>query len=185
MHYSVGWTHYSVCCTHYSVDSKHYFTLLVVCTTLSVVNMYPVSCMHYFVSCKHLLCELYMYLVWYITLSVVCTTLLVGTLLCQLHALLFWLDPLLCCTHYMLALSHSSTLALFADNTKGFRTITSVSEHNSISEQYLPKLRSLYMVLVHSHLDYAYEIWSPRSISMIKLLGRGSNDEQQEFSCPS
>ena len=56
---------------------------------------------------------------WYITLSVA--------------ELLFWLDPLLCCTHYMLlALCHSSTLALFADNAKGFRTIRSVTDCESL-----------------------------------------------------
>ena len=58
---------------------------------------------------------------------------LVGTLLSQLHTLLFWLDPLLCCTLYMLlALSHSSTLALFADNAKGFCTIRSFSDCESL-----------------------------------------------------
>ena len=41
----------------------------------------------------------------------------------------------------------------------------------SISEQYLTTLmRSLYTALVHFHLDYDSEMWSPRSISMIKLV---------------
>ena len=38
----------------------------------------------------------------------------------------------------------------------------------SISEHYLPTLRSLYTVLVRSYLDCASEIWSPKSVFMIK-----------------
>ena len=41
----------------------------------------------------------------------------------------------------------------------------------SISERYYPTLRSLYTALERSYLDYASEIWSPRSIFMIKLVG--------------
>ena len=40
----------------------------------------------------------------------------------------------------------------------------------SISEHYLPTLRSLYTAFVCFCLDYASEIWSPRSIFMIKLV---------------
>ena len=39
-----------------------------------------------------------------------------------------------------------------------------------VSKQYLPTLRSLYTAFVLSHVDYASEIWSPRSISIIKLV---------------
>ena len=39
-----------------------------------------------------------------------------------------------------------------------------------MSEHYLPTLRSLFTALVRSYLDYASEIWSPRSIFMIKLV---------------
>ena len=39
----------------------------------------------------------------------------------------------------------------------------------SMSEQYyLPTLRSLYTVLMRSHLDYASKIWSPRSTTCDK-----------------
>lgn len=34
----------------------------------------------------------------------------------------------------------------------------------------LPTLRSLYVALVRSHLEYASEIWSPKSITMIKRI---------------
>ena len=123
-HYSVGWTHYSVCCTHYSVGSKHLpsrlyallcqlstCTLSVVCTTLSVVNIYSVSCTYYSWLVHYSFCCTHQSVGWYITLSVA--------------ELLFWLDPLLCCTHYRL-------LALFADNAKGFCIIRSVSECESL-----------------------------------------------------
>ena len=33
-----------------------------------------------------------------------------------------------------------------------------------------PTLRSLYMTLVRSHLEYASEIWSPKSGTMIKRI---------------
>lgn len=34
----------------------------------------------------------------------------------------------------------------------------------------LPTLRSLYVALVRSHLAYASEIWSPKSVTMIKRI---------------
>ena len=35
-----------------------------------------------------------------------------------------------------------------------------------------PTLRSLYVTLVRSHLEYASEIWSPKSVTMIKRIER-------------
>ena len=120
----VGRINYSVCCTHYSVGSKHLpsrlYALLcqlstcplsVVCTTLSVVKIYSVSCTYYSWLVHYSFCCTHQSVGWYITLPVA--------------ELLFWLDPLLCCTHYRL-------LALFADNAKGFRIIRSVSECESL-----------------------------------------------------
>ena len=34
----------------------------------------------------------------------------------------------------------------------------------------MPTFRSLYVALVRSHLEYASEIWSPKSVSLIKLI---------------
>ena len=103
-HYSVGWTHYSLCCTHYSVGSKHLpsrlyallcqlstHTLSVVCTTLSVVNIYSVSCTYYSWLVHYSFCCTHQSVGWYITLSVACTPFLVGpiTLLYALYAACF------------------------------------------------------------------------------------------------
>ena len=41
---------------------------------------------------------------------------------------------------------------------------------SSRSDQFLPTFRSLYVALVRSHLEYASEIWSPKSVSLIKLI---------------
>ena len=41
---------------------------------------------------------------------------------------------------------------------------------SSRSFQFLPTFRSLYVALVRSHLEYASEIWSPKSVSLIKLI---------------
>ena len=38
----------------------------------------------------------------------------------------------------------------------------------SRSDQFLPTFRSLYVALVRSHLEYASEIWSPKSLTLIK-----------------
>ena len=40
----------------------------------------------------------------------------------------------------------------------------------SRSDQFLATFRSLYVALVRSHLVYASEIWSPKSVSLIKLI---------------
>ena len=69
------------------------------------------SCTYYSWLVHNSFCCTHQSVGWYITLSVA--------------ELLFWLDPLLCCTHYGL-------LALFADNAKGFRIIRSVSECESL-----------------------------------------------------
>ena len=59
---------------------------------------------------------------------------------------------------------------IYAQVNKANKMLGSIHRTISISEQYLPTLRSLYTALVRSHLDYASEIWSPRSISMTKLV---------------
>ena len=41
---------------------------------------------------------------------------------------------------------------------------------SSRSDQFLPTFRSLYVALVRSHLEYASEIWSPKSGTLIKLI---------------
>ena len=41
---------------------------------------------------------------------------------------------------------------------------------SSRSDQFLPTFRSLYVALVRSHLEYASEIWSPKSVTLIKLI---------------
>ena len=41
---------------------------------------------------------------------------------------------------------------------------------SSRSNQFLPTFRSLYKMVVHSHLEYASEIWSPKSVTLIKLI---------------
>ena len=41
---------------------------------------------------------------------------------------------------------------------------------NSRSVQFLPTFRSLYVALVRSHWEYASEIWSPKSVTLIKLI---------------
>ena len=41
---------------------------------------------------------------------------------------------------------------------------------SSRSDQFLPTFRSLYVTLVRSHLEYASEIWSPKSVTLIKLI---------------
>ena len=38
------------------------------------------------------------------------------------------------------------------------------------SKNLLPTLRSLYVTLVRSHRQYASEIWSPKSVTMIKII---------------
>ena len=48
--------------------------------------------------------------------------------------------------------------------------------HSSKSDQFLPTFRSLYVVLVRSHLEYASEIWSPKSYWLV------SNDVPRGFS---
>ena len=68
----------------------------------------------------------YTYYSWLVHYSFCCTQQSVGWYITlSVAELLFWLDPLLCCTHYRL-------LALFADNAKGFRIIRSVSECQSL-----------------------------------------------------
>ena len=45
--------------------------------------------------------------------------------------------------------------------------------HRSLSsrnDQFLPTFRSLYVALVCSHLEYASEICSPKSVTLIKLI---------------
>ena len=52
-----------------------------------------------------------------------------------MHCFFGWTHYSVCCTHYtLLALSHSSTLALFADDAKGFRTIRSFSDGESFNK---------------------------------------------------
>jgi len=41
---------------------------------------------------------------------------------------------------------------------------------SSRGDQFLPTFRSLYVALVRSHLEYASEIWSPKSVTLIKLI---------------
>ena len=41
---------------------------------------------------------------------------------------------------------------------------------SSRSDQFLPTFRSLCVALVRSHLEYASEIWSPKSVGLIKLI---------------
>ena len=41
---------------------------------------------------------------------------------------------------------------------------------SSRSDQFLPTFRSLYVALVRLHLEYASEIWSPKSVTLIKLI---------------
>ena len=41
---------------------------------------------------------------------------------------------------------------------------------SSRSDQFLPTFRSLYVALVRSHLEYASEIWSPKSVTLIKFI---------------
>ena len=41
---------------------------------------------------------------------------------------------------------------------------------SSRSDQFLPTSRSLYVALVRSHLEYASEIWSPKSVTLIKFI---------------
>ena len=41
---------------------------------------------------------------------------------------------------------------------------------SSRCDQFLPTFRSLYVALVRSHLEYASEIWSPKSVTLIKLI---------------
>ena len=60
---------------------------------------------------------------------------------------------------------------IYAQVNKANKMLGFIHRTISISEQYLPTLRSLYPALMHSHLDLnASEICSLRSISMIKLL---------------
>ena len=42
---------------------------------------------------------------------------------------------------------------------------------SSRSDQFPPTFRSLYVTLVCLHLEYASEIWSPKSVTLIKLEG--------------
>ena len=41
---------------------------------------------------------------------------------------------------------------------------------SSRRDQFLPTFRSLYVALVRSHLEYASEIWSPKSVTLRKLI---------------
>ena len=41
---------------------------------------------------------------------------------------------------------------------------------SSRSDQFLRTFRSLYVALVRSHLEYASEIWSPKSVNLIKFI---------------
>ena len=40
----------------------------------------------------------------------------------------------------------------------------------SRSDQFLPTFRSLYVAIVRSHLEYASETWSPKFVTLIKLI---------------
>ena len=42
---------------------------------------------------------------------------------------------------------------------------------SSRSDQFLRTFRSLYVALVRSHLEDASEIWNPKSVTLIKLIG--------------
>ena len=41
---------------------------------------------------------------------------------------------------------------------------------SSRSDQFLPTFRSLYVAIVRSHLEYASETWSPKFVTLIKLI---------------
>jgi len=41
---------------------------------------------------------------------------------------------------------------------------------NTRSDQFLTTFRSLYLAYVRSHLDYASEIWSPKAVTLIKMI---------------
>ena len=38
------------------------------------------------------------------------------------------------------------------------------------SDKFLPTFRALYVALVRYHLEYTSEIWSPKSVALIKLM---------------
>ena len=44
---------------------------------------------------------------------------------------------------------------------------------NSRSDEFIPNFRSLYLAFVRSQLEYASEIWSPKSTTLIKLREEG------------
>ena len=52
---------------------------------------------------------------------------------------------------------------------------------SSRSDQFLPTFRSLYVALLRSHLEYASEIWSPKSVTLIKLI-EGVQRRERGFS---
>lgn len=59
---------------------------------------------------------------------------------------------------------------IFAQVNKANKMLGFIRRTISRSDQLLPTLRSLYVALVRSHLDYASEIWSPKSVTLIKLI---------------
>ena len=61
---------------------------------------------------------------------------------------------------------------IFAQVNKANKMLGFMRRTINRSDQLLPTLRYLYVVLVRSHLDYASEIWSPKSVTLIKLIER-------------
>ena len=47
------------------------------------------------------------------------------------------------------------------------------------SDEFIPTFRSLYLAFVRSQLEYASEMWSPKSVTLIKLLGGGGGGIQR------
>ena len=69
----------------------------------------------------------------------------------------------------------TSDTAIFSDHinaqvNKANKMLGFIRRTISGSKILLPSLRSLYVTLVRSQLEYAFETWSPKSVTMIKRI---------------
>ena len=81
---------------------------------------------------------------------------------------------------------HISSNATFNEHTytqecKASKMLGLIRRTVSRDKRLLPTIRSLYITLVRSHLEYAWEVWIPKSVTLIKLIERVQRRATRNF----